>query len=116
MILTIEMLGSTDHAADLANLNHVLKTDDVLRQTDIRLRSRPGDSGAMGPVTEAVVVALGSGGIGAVLLQTLGEWLRTRKSDVSLRLTGPKATVEINVSSVDAPAKVEQILRQLETG
>jgi hypothetical protein len=114
MILTIEVLGSTDDAKDLVNLSHVLKTDDALRQADIRLLSRPGDSGAMGPVTDAVLVALGGGGIGAVLLQTLGEWLRSRKSDVSVRLTGPKATVEINVSSVDAPDKVENILRQLE--
>jgi hypothetical protein len=114
MVLTIEVIGSADDAADLANLNHVFRTDDALRQVDIRLVSRPGDNGVMGPVTEAIVAALGGGGIGAVLLQTVGEWLRSRKSDVSVRLTSAKASVEISVSSVDAPDKVDKILRQLE--
>lgn len=114
MNLTIEVVGSANDAADLANLCHMLKIDDELRQADFRLLTRPGGSGTMGPVTEAILATFGGGGLGAIMLQTLGEWLRSRKSDVSVRLTGPKGTVEISVSSVDAPDKLERILHELE--
>src|SRR6266566_4953729 len=113
MNLLLEIDGSRTRAADLDELLSIIRRDDDLRsiRTDTRV-AVPSD-GAMGPVTDALLLAIGSGGAGVALLQTIGEWMRNRRSQVRVKLTSQVRTVEIDVDSIDAPEKALELLRSL---
>ena len=71
---------------------------------------RPGELGALG---DALVVAVGSGGMLSVLASSLNAWLsQPRKSDVRIRVEREAGdVVEISADRVDGK-HVEKLLRQ----
>lgn len=71
--------------------------------------------GELGAVTEALVVAVGSGGAISVLAAALKAWLSLpRRSDVRVRIHRPDgSSVDIDAKRVDAgQADIESIIRQ----
>jgi transcription antitermination factor NusA-like protein len=63
-------------------------------------------------VLDTLSVAVGSGGVGVALAQSLSAWLRTRRSDVKLTFTVEGKTIEIVAHQVADPT--ELIARALE--
>lgn len=49
---------------------------------------RPPEPGHLGAVVDVLTVALGSGGVGVALVQSLCTWLRTRRPEATISLQG----------------------------
>ncbi|MER8103382.1 hypothetical protein [Kitasatospora sp. NPDC094016] len=62
----------------------------------------PGKVGehALGGAIDLLSVALGSGGAGAVLAQSVSTWLQTRRSDVKISIESEGRKIEIQGSRV----------------
>lgn len=100
-----------DSVMELASLAEWLRAErDLAGQ--IRPVARPPGPTDMGEVVDAVSVALGSGGVGVALAQSLTAWLRTRRSDVKLTITVEGKTIDIDARQVSDPT--ELITRALE--
>ena len=68
------------------------------------------EPGQMGAVSDVLVVTLGSGGMGVALAGSLSVWLRTRVSDLNLRIRTQRGEVEVTANNVkDAEALVAAI-------
>ncbi len=114
MDLLLEIDGSAVPSADLDELRSIICSDDYLRsiRVDTRMSAPPDE--AMGPVTDGLLLAIGSGGAGVTLLRLVAEWMQNRRSKVRVKLTSKSHTVELDVDAVDAPDKVVRILRELD--
>lgn len=65
----------------------------------------------LGSGLDVISVAVGSGGVGAALAQSLSAWLRTRRSDVKVTLTANGRTVEVDARRVSDPmALISRVL------
>jgi hypothetical protein len=62
-----------------------LNSEDALRGLVRAVRPAP-EAGKMGAPIELLTVALGSGGVGAVLVRSISTWLTQRRSEVSVSL------------------------------
>ncbi|WP_051837966.1 effector-associated constant component EACC1 [Streptomyces sp. NRRL WC-3742] len=85
----------------------------------VRAESRPPAEGEMGGVTDVLVVALGTGGAGAVLAGSLTAWLRTRRADVSVTVTTDAGSVKVNAHNVkpdDVVPMIREVLGEGEGG
>ena len=97
--------GSRLSADDLRSLRHwLLDVCDLRGPVDLRqLDPQPGE---LGSVTDALVVAVGSGGAITALTSALVSWLRHRTTDLTVRLVRPDGSaMEIDgrrVRGVDA--------------
>lgn len=69
----------------LSSLADWLNSEDVLRGRVRAVRPAP-KPGEMGAAIELLTVALGSGGVGAVLIRSICTWLSQRRSEVSVSL------------------------------
>ncbi len=82
----------------------------------IDLRSAEPPPGGLGTATDALIVALGSGGAVTTLVGALVSWLRNRTTDVTIKLVRPDgSSVKIDarhVRSLDA-GDVENMVREL---
>ena len=66
----------------------------------------------LGGSFEMISVALGAGGFGVALAQSLSTWLANRRSDVKITVTTPGRTVELDAQRVaDAQALLRDVLR-----
>ncbi len=74
-------------AADLLRSLHGWLRDDQSLRGRLGLRERPPDPGALGPVVDAVVVALGPGGAATALATGVIAWLRGRRGEVRMKVT-----------------------------
>ncbi|WP_460808524.1 effector-associated constant component EACC1 [Micromonospora zhanjiangensis] len=83
---------------------------------DGRSPREPPPSGTLGPLLDALVVALGPAGAATALATTVISWLRTRRGDVHLKVTlqdGRSAELSsTKVSELNAAA-VGQVVKQL---
>src|SRR5262249_26627234 len=100
MDLLLEVEGDGDPGADIESLRSFLRTDDELRTVDVEQRTGAPGSGAMGPITDALMLAFGSGGIGVAVVEAVTAWLRSRRSDVKVKLTTGGRTIEVDATSV----------------
>jgi hypothetical protein len=66
----------------------------------------------LGGGLDALSVAVGSGGVGVALAQSLSVWLRARRSDIKVTVTAGGRTIEVDARSVSDPAAL--ITRVLE--
>jgi hypothetical protein len=114
--LVLELLGSAEPATDYASLERMLTTDDALRPVTVRPRLSTPDSEAMGPVVDALLVALASGGVGVALVEAIGGWLPTRRPDVRVRVTRGDTEIELDLKRVRDPRTVVDLLREIEGG
>ena len=104
-------IGVLDSSGEitLRSLLDWLRHEDELRGQVVLEQVAP-RSGEMGGLADALVVALGSGGAGAVLARSLSTWLWQRRSDLKLTITAHGRTVELDASRVpDAQALVREI-------
>ncbi|WP_327364392.1 MULTISPECIES: effector-associated constant component EACC1 [unclassified Streptomyces] len=74
---------------------------------------RPPETGTLGPVLDALSVALGPAGAVSAFATGLIAWLRTRRGDVHIRVTLPdRSSLELaakRVSGLDANALQQQV-------
>ncbi|MBC3990919.1 hypothetical protein H8N00_18960 [Streptomyces sp. AC563] len=80
----------------LRSLRDWLSREDALRGR-VALCPRPIAEGEMGGLVEALVVSLGSGGAGALIVQSVSTWLGQRRSDVTVTIKasdGREVTVD----------------------
>ncbi|MFD5433489.1 hypothetical protein ACFWJ4_15220 [Kitasatospora sp. NPDC127067] len=100
----------TDADANLLPLRDWLTAEDSLRGRVGLLRPTP-EPGHMGAVVDVLVVALGSGGTGAVLARSLTTWLSQRRADVKVTITdasGRRVSVDVRRAR-DVEAVVREI-------
>jgi hypothetical protein len=80
----------------------------------VRLREGSPRPGTLGPVLEALAVALGPAGAATAFATAVIAWLRTRRGEVRIKVTLTDGrSVELtakNVSSLDAAALQEQVV------
>ncbi|MGX6607442.1 effector-associated constant component EACC1 [Micromonosporaceae bacterium Da 78-11] len=77
-----------------------LGTEDELRG-GVRLAPAPPLRGELGAVTDIIAVALGPGAVVAVLVESICGWLRTRSSDLTVRVRRPDGTeVEMTATRI----------------
>ncbi|MCX4774986.1 hypothetical protein OG322_40620 [Streptomyces sp. NBC_01260] len=74
---------------------------------------RPPKTGTLGPVLDALSVALGPAGAASAFATGLIAWLRTRRGDVQIKVTLPdRSSLELTakrVSGLDADALQQQV-------
>jgi hypothetical protein len=101
-------------AHELRSLHDWLRRVDELRGRVEPVRA-PVGPGEMGGAGEALVVAVGSGGMGAVLAGALSTWISQRRSDVKLTVTREDGrTIELDAKRVDPRAVIEEVRRLLD--
>jgi hypothetical protein len=107
---------SADDGDELRSLLDWLRHEDTLRGW-VRTAQTPVRPGEMGEALQALVVALGSGGAGAVLASSVSAWLsQPRRADVTLTVTAQNGRhLEPDARRVRDPAvllrEVERLLR-----
>ncbi|WP_053711828.1 effector-associated constant component EACC1 [Streptomyces sp. NRRL B-3648] len=113
--------GETDHGADeLRSLFDWLRHEDALRGR-VRAEHAPIGPGEMGAGLDALVVAIGPGGMGAVAVGTLAgalaTWFPHRRADLRITVTDENGrTVEVDGKRVDVSALAEAVERLLADG
>ncbi|WP_330294199.1 effector-associated constant component EACC1 [Streptomyces sp. NBC_00503] len=74
---------------------------------------RPPETGTLGPVLDALSVALGPAGAVSAFATGLIAWLRTRRGDVHIKVTLPDGSsldlAAKRVSGLDTPALQQQV-------
>jgi hypothetical protein len=114
MDLVIEVEGEERPGAELDSLLSKLQDRDELADAEIDPRVNVPADGAMGPFTDALLIAFGSGGIATGLVECVCAWLRSRKTAVTVKLSRPDGTqVEISVDNAHDPAFVAGLAREL---
>jgi len=86
---------SGDPGRDLEDLAEWLSAEPELRGLIRDGDARPGD-GRLGPVTDFLVAAVGSGGAISVLVTALQSYLASRSGGLTITLTGPDGTITID--------------------
>lgn len=99
-------------ADELRSLHEWLRQVQELRGT-VGRRESPPPPGALGPVLEALTVALGPAGAVTAFGTTVVAWLRLRRSGVRIKVTrADGASVELaaeNLAKLDAVALAQQV-------
>src|SRR4051812_25781683 len=100
-------------AADELRSLHAWLTDvDELRGR-VGCEESPPEKGTLGPLLEALTVALGPGGAATALATTVIAWLRTRRSEIHIKVTLPdRRSLELsatNVAALDGAALRQQV-------
>ncbi|MFE6903552.1 hypothetical protein ACFVFJ_43110 [Streptomyces sp. NPDC057717] len=91
-----------DEVGELAALVGWLRAEREL-QSAVRVRRKDIAETELGSGLDVVSVALGSGGVGVALAQSLSAWLRARRSDVKVTVTANGRTVEVDARRVSDP-------------
>lgn len=102
-----------DASDQLRSFHEWLADVQELRGT-VSLSESPPPPEALGPVLDALSVALGPAGAVTAFATTVIAWLRTRRGDVSIKVTlADGRSVELtakNVSKLDAAALEQQVM------
>ncbi|GAA2644060.1 effector-associated constant component EACC1 [Streptomyces lunalinharesii] len=100
-------------AAQLPSLLEWLRHEDGLRGR-VRAVHAPPAPGEMGGALDVLAVAVGSGGVGAVLANCLSTWIAQRRSDLRITVSARDGrTLEVDAKGVDPQALVRDIERLL---
>ncbi|MFJ8954936.1 hypothetical protein ACIRO1_33045 [Streptomyces sp. NPDC102381] len=97
-----------DADAERASTNLLSLADWLRYEEDLRGKTRVEHyeitPGQMGGLPEALVVALSTGGAATVLARAVVEWVKQRKSDVTVKAVRPNGeSFEIDLRRVTAP-------------
>ncbi|PKV83071.1 hypothetical protein BX283_0562 [Streptomyces sp. TLI_146] len=117
-IRTASGSGETHDGPDeLRSLFNWLGHEDALRGR-VRVEHAPITPGEMGGGLDALVVALGPGGVGAAavgaLIGALATWFQHRRADLRITVTNENGrTVEVDGKRVDVSELVEVVERLL---
>jgi hypothetical protein len=112
--MEIEIKTAVDGVADEVELRSL--RDWLMQESPspgaISTRQGRAEAGEMGGMTDAVTVALGSGGAIAVLAGSVSTWIQTRRQSVKMVLRRPGgAELEIAGSVKDPEAMIERFLK-----
>jgi Effector Associated Constant Component 1 len=109
LTITVDGDGTLD---DMRSLWAWFTREDELRGR-VELREGPPTPGTLGSVPEALLVALGPGGAGAVVASVLITWLRQRSANVEIRASRTDHGTSIAVSARSVQGLDEAGLRRL---
>jgi hypothetical protein len=98
MDVEIQVVGG-DEIAEITDLWAWLRNERNLVGKVQAAGRAPRDT-ELGGATDVLIIALGSGGTGAVLAQSLTTWLRTRRSNVEVSVTAGDTTVTVNAENI----------------
>ncbi|WP_405016030.1 hypothetical protein OHV05_02160 [Kitasatospora sp. NBC_00070] len=115
MQMAVDIAGTDRSGAEVASLKRTLLADPDLRSVRVDELAGPEASGAMGVLSEGLLLAFGAGGVGVTVVQALCGWLAGRRPGVRLRITQGERTVEIDVTRARNAEEVLALYRQLET-
>ncbi|MER7930731.1 hypothetical protein ABTY96_47825 [Streptomyces sp. NPDC096057] len=100
-------------AADELRSLHAWLTDVDELKGRVGCKESPPGKGTLGPLLEALTVALGPGAAATALATTVIAWLRTRRSEIRIKMTLPdRRSLEVsakNVADLDAAALRQQV-------
>jgi hypothetical protein len=96
----------------LLALRDWLAAEDVMRGR-LQFRRRPVAAGQMGGALDMLVVALGSGGAGAVLAESLSTWLSQRRTDVIVTVSSRGRELTLDVKRARDPQTVIREMHSL---
>uniref|UniRef100_UPI002F908481 effector-associated constant component EACC1 n=1 Tax=Streptomyces sp. NBC_01553 TaxID=2975877 RepID=UPI002F908481 len=108
---TLIGISGGDEVSELASLVNWLRAERELGA--VRVVRRDIEETDLGGVLDVVSVAVGSGGVGVALAQSLSAWLRARRSDIKITITANGRTIEVDARRVSDP--VGLITRVLES-
>jgi hypothetical protein len=109
-------ISGPSHRAELVSLEDWLLREPRLADCPVNLPPAVPAQGQMGAISEVLVVALGSGGTGAVLAGALTMWLRTRVNDLTIRIHTPNGDLEYKARSSKDPNDLISAIRPLVSG
>ncbi|MGZ2356500.1 hypothetical protein LRE75_07315 [Streptomyces sp. 372A] len=105
-------MAGIDSGDQLRSLGGWLGEGEGLRGR-VALLEGPPAPGTLGPLAEAVSVALGPGGAATAVATAIISWLRTRRANVKIKVTLPdRGSLELTaagVSDLDAEALRRQV-------
>lgn len=107
-------LGGSDPVSDYAALRSWLELDREL-QPHVRLLPAQPLEGQLGAALGMIAVSLGSGGVGVTLARALIEFVRNRRSDMSVTVARADKFVSITASRVVNPQAIEAVLQEINT-
>jgi hypothetical protein len=102
MDMLIKVTSANDETQLRALYDWLLREDD-LRAARVAWMDVEPEAEKMGALSDTLVVSLGAGGVGVAFIQSLATWLRTRGTDIRLKLTGPHGEIEVTAKQVHDP-------------
>ena len=109
-------IGGGDHVDEMASLGDWLQDEPQLRGLTRRVGAPTGPTELSGGgVTDLLTVALGSGGVAAILARSLNTWLRTRRPTITLTVSVNGRSATLQAHNVDSQQTDEtlKILRDV---
>jgi hypothetical protein len=104
-------VSGNDSVGEFAALWEWLKAERNVRAA-IRPIRHVVEEGELGGAFDMLSVALGTGGMGVALAQSLSVWLRGRHADVSITVTSAAGTVTVDAHQVKDPLPLlREVLR-----
>jgi hypothetical protein len=110
VVVAISIEDPVDPAGELRSLRDWLRADDAFGGSADLALSRPG-VGEMGAVADTLNVVLGPAEV-AALAGALSVWLRTRRSDVKVRVRSGEREVEVDATNVSDPERFVELVRE----
>ena len=107
--VAISVSAGADSDAEIRSLLRWLQREEDLPKP--KLTSATLGPEDMGAVSDALLIALNSGGI-AVLATSLSVWIRHRTSDVKITFRGEKGAVEVDAKRLKDPRAAAEALRE----
>jgi hypothetical protein len=108
--VAVEGPGEPEAEAHMIALRDWLVSEDALRGR-VRPQRQPPFPGHMGSTVELLTVALGSGGVLAVLIQSMCTWLTSRGTDIKITVsTEDGQRIEVDVRRAADP---QALLREV---
>jgi hypothetical protein len=115
--MDVEVRIAGDGGIDaLASLEDWLLADPELASCEVSRPAASPSPGEMGALTDILVVALGSGGVGVALANSLSVWLGTRVDKVTLRIGTQKGDIELTGHRAEDITTLIQALSIASTG
>jgi hypothetical protein len=106
MEVRLRLDGDDAGLADLKSLEDWLLDEPELASCTVSRPAAGPEPGQMGAISDVLVVALGSGGMGAALAGSLSVWLRSRVSQMTIRIRTDQGEVEMSATSTRDPGSL----------
>jgi hypothetical protein len=109
--MDVEVRIADDGGIDtLAGLEDWLLADPELASCEVSRPAATPSPGEMGALSDVLVVALGSGGVGVAFANSLSVWLRARVDKVTLRIRTQSGDIELTGHRAEDIATLIQAL------
>ncbi|SFF91471.1 hypothetical protein SAMN05216251_13712 [Actinacidiphila alni] len=105
-------INGGDEVGELISLAGWLRAERDL-QGAVQVVRRQVREAELGAALDVLSVAVGSGGVGVALAQSLSVWLGARRSDIKITVTANGRTIEVDAHRVSDPVRL--ITRVLES-